>query len=330
MKILHISHGGLPDPRIEKTAMTMKKEGHQLIFLGGKSIKFQNLDAFEETYTLLTGNDLDVTLNPFIKRKWLRKIREIRPDVIHAHNITVGHFLLGTDFPAIYDDHEYWSKQTFMFRQRPLPRGLASWPFMYSVPRWETKLLRKYPTLTTTENTAKEHRRKSRWVGVTRNVPMLSQVENLIESEHRSGIVYVGKDFDRPRFSPHRNMQGIKNYVKFDVVCGLPYKEMLQRLMKYKVGLTPWKPHPWHPYSDANRNYDYLHTGLQVIVNEIMKKMFASDPYIHSFKTYSEISQIIDDMAEVDSSQIMQYARKHYIWENQEDTIHQAYRIALA
>lgn len=329
MRILHISHGGLPDPRIEKTALTMKKDGHQVIFLGGAPIRYHDLGVFEETYSISLGNDLDVAINPVVKRRWLKKISELKPDVIHAHNVIVAHFLLDTEYPAIYDDHEYWSKQTYMYRERKLPRGLASYPLMNSIPRWENKLLRKYPVITVNENTATEHRKKASWVGVTHNVPMLRQVEGLVEVKPRKGNVYVGRDFDLPKFPPHRNMTGLRNYLEFDVITGLTHRKMLEKLMEYKVGLTPWKPHPLHPYADPNRNYEYLHAGLQVIVNNIIKQLFQSDPYIHAFESYEDIQLEIENLPIVESSIIMDYARKHYIWENQEDIIRKAYQIAL-
>lgn len=324
MRILHISHGGLPDPRIEKTALTMKDEGHELIFLGGRPIKYQDLQAFEKTFSLPVGNDLDVVISSSVKRKWLEAIRKLNPDIIHAHNPIVGHFLLGTDYPVIYDDHEYWSKQTFKYRERKMPRGLTSYPLMYTIPRWETKLLKRYPVITTTENTAKEHRTKAKWVGVTRNVPMLRQVKNLPEQD-RKGMVYVGSDFKLQKFHPHRNMKGVTKYIKFDIISGETHRNMLEKLMAYEIGLTPWIVHPWHPYSDANRNYEYLHTGLEVFVNTTIKTMFQDDPYVHSFTNYPNLAASIDSLVLGNPKQIMEHAMKNYLWENQSKVIKEAY-----
>jgi len=307
----------------------MKKEGHQIIFLGGKPTKYQNLGAFERVHYLPLKNDFDVTFNPFMKRKWLKVIDQLKPDVIHAHNPIVGHFLLDTDYPVIYDDHEYWSKQIFKFKERKLPRGIISQSQVYLVPKWEDKLLRRYPVITTTENAAIEHRRKSRWVGVTRNVPMLQQIENLPEAETRQGNVYTGNDFNRPYFLPHRDMSGLRKYIRFDIISGETHRIMMEKLMHYMVGLTPWKPHPWHPFSDANRNYEYMHAGLQVIVNNVMKKIFNTDPFVHAFNNYEEIPSIIENLDETDTSRIMKYANQNYLWENQEDTIRKAYEIAM-
>jgi hypothetical protein len=103
---------------------------------------------------------------------------------------------------------------------------------------------------------------------------------------------------------------------------------MLEKLMGYEIGLTPWIVHPWHPYSDANRNYEYLHTGLQVFMNTTIKKMFADDPYVHSFNDYPHLVSSIESLEMVDPHVIMKHALKAYLWENQSEIIKEAYRRA--
>jgi len=325
MRILHISQTGLPDLRIEKTALTMKNEGNELIFLGGRPFKWQNLDAFSRVLYQPVGNNLEIALSPLIKQKWLKTIEKINPDVIHAHNVWVARFLLGTDYSVIYDDHEYWSKQMKHLSVKSKKTRLTYQPAMMLVPSWERKLLEKYPTLTTTENTAIEHRRICKWVGVTRNVPTLMQIEGLTSCKDRNGLVYTGSDFASPEFLPYRNMTGLRNLLDFNIVTGLTHRGMMEALTKYEIGLTPWLPHPWHPYSDANRNYEYLHAGLQVVVNSIIKSLFPNNPFVHAFKDYSDIMYTIESIRMENPEVIMEYANKHYIWENQIPTIKDAY-----
>ncbi|TFH03573.1 MAG: hypothetical protein E4H14_16505, partial [Candidatus Thorarchaeota archaeon] len=200
MRILHLSQTGLPDLRIEKTALTMKDEGHELIFLGGRSFKWQNLNAFSRVLYLPVGNNLEIALSPLVKRSWLKAIEKINPDVIHAHNVWVARFLLGTEYPVIYDDHEYWSKQMQNLQVKSKKRRATYQPAKMLIPGWEKKLLSRYPVLTTTENTAVEHRRISKWVGVTRNVPSIKQIEGLKGPHNRKGVVYTGGDFALPEF----------------------------------------------------------------------------------------------------------------------------------
>ncbi len=328
MRILHLSHTGLPDLRIEKTALTMKEDGNELIFLGGKPFKWQNLAAFDRVLYAPLGNNLELALSPMVKSKWLKIIETINPDVIHAHNVFVARFLLGTEYPVIYDDHEYWSEQLRFLKLKGRKRWLTYQPFKKLVPVWEKKLLSRYPTLTTTENTAKEHRRICKWVGVTRNVPSKKQISKLETGQKRKGLVYTGSDFSLSEFLPYRDMTGLREFLNFDIVTGFTHREMMEALTKYEIGLTPWLPHPWHPYSDANRNYEYLHAGLQVIVNTAIKSLFPDDSFVHSFTDYSDIVSVIDFIETKDSRLIMEHARKKYVWETQSKIIKEAYSLA--
>ncbi len=330
MRILHISHTGLPDTRVEKTALTMKKQGHELIFLGARPNRFQNLDSFDNVSWLRIGNDLDVALNPIIRRKWLREIRQLNPDVIHAHNAIIAHFLLGTDYPTIYDDHEYWSHQVFKYAERKLPRGIASRPLMYLLPKWERDLLSSYPTLTTNELVAEEHRRYGGWVGVTQNVPTVEEVDGLPNPSSREGLVYVGNDFRLDKFVQHRNMSGLQEVLKFDIIWGLTHREMMEKLTSYKIGLTPWRMHPFHKYCVPNKTYEYMHAGLQVVLNKAMKGQFQNEAFVHNFNNYCDIEQTIDAIPDINPVEIIKHARGKYIWQNQERVILESYERALS
>ncbi len=328
MRILHLSQTGLPDLRIEKTAFTMSQEGHELIFLGGRPFKWQNLNAFTRCLYVPQGNTLEVSLSPSVKRKWLRTIDRVAPDVIHAHNVWVARYLLDTEYSVIYDDHEYWSKQILSHR---MPNLIGNATYMVPkllVPQWEHRLLEKYPTLTTTENAAREHQKISRWVGVTRNMPLKRQVEKLESNQDRKGLIYTGSDFEQKHFLPYRDMTGLRDILDFDIVTGMTHHEMMKELMHYMIGLTPWLPHPWHPYSDANRNYEYLHAGLQIVVNSILKSSFKDDKYVHAFRDYTDIVSVIQSIQDEDPEKIRHHAIKSYIWENQIGIIKEAYRQA--
>ena len=328
LRILHLSHTGLPDLRIEKTALTLKSDENELVFLGGRPFRYQNLDAFDQVHFLPIGNNLQIALNPTIKSKWLRTIDKIAPDIIHAHNIYVARFLLGSEYPVVYDDHEYWSVQSKSYEWDCLRRRITFLPAKFLIPNWERRVLEKYPTITTTENTAKSHRRICKWVGVTRNVPCLKQIEGIKPAENRNGLVYSGSDFKLERFLPFRNMTGLKKILDFEVIADLTHREMMMELTKYEIGLTPWLSHPWHPFSDANRNYEYLHAGLQVVVNSVIKSQFKNDAYVHDFTDYSDIVERIDSIKTTESHKIMEHAKRYYLWENQSDIIREAYRRA--
>jgi len=328
LRILHISHTGLPDSRIEKTAATAKKNGHRLFFVGGRPSRPDSSSVFEQVLYRPVGNDLNLALNPLVKRRWLATIDAVHPDIVHAHNAHVARYLLGTDYPVVYDDHEFWSKQTHMYTDRRLPRGLASRPMAYLLPKWERELLQTYPTITVHPKIAELHRRICRWVGVTQNFPSMSQVSFLEDRYERSGIVYVGSDFFATRYLPARNMKGIGKVLKFSVIHGLPHPEMMESLMHYRIGITPWLPHPIHIYTSSNKNFEYLHAGLQVVVNYLLKKSFTDATYVHAFHDYSDIRQVIKSIRETDPRAIMEHARRNFVWEKQEQVIRDAYRVA--
>ncbi|MHA1938732.1 MAG: glycosyltransferase [Candidatus Thorarchaeota archaeon] len=330
MKILHISHGGLPDPRIERMALTMKKEGHKLIFLGGGEVKGQHLSAFAHTRTEPLGIGISITHNPLVRRRWLNVIDRIKPDIIHAHNVITGHFLLDTEYPAILDDHELLSAQSFVYMARPFIRRTAARTLVWKFPIWERKLAERFPIITVSEGMARYYRKYSKRINVVINVPHLSEVEWVTDSPSREGLVYMGSDFSWPRFSPWRDMTGLKNIIDFKIVSGLPHKEMMIELTKHTIGLIPYLPHPYQRLSSPNKMYEYLHAGLQVVLNAHCVDLFDGNPYIHPFNDYSDIVETINSVPQTDPSEIMAYSRENYVWEQQEDIIRKAYSQAVS
>lgn len=329
MRILHASHIGLPYPRIEKSAQSMKKEGHELLFLGGHKSKYQNLDAFDKTFHVQIPNSLMLVLSSSFKKAWIRKVDEIQPDIVHAHNIIAAAMMLGSEYPVIYDDHEYWSKEIFKFSRRPLIRRVASIPLARKIPKWEKDVLKEFPVITVSEPIAREHGEIADCVEVIRNFPARNEISHIDLDRNRSGIVYVGNDFSLSRFLPHRDMSGLADVIEFDCIQGLPHKEMMQTLATYEVGLTPWRKHPFHQYCDPNKTYEYLHAGLQVVITSSLTHSIEDSEYIHEFREYSEIVEIIQNLPSHDPHRIAELAKRCYLWENQEPDLKRVYRKAM-
>ncbi|MFW9888121.1 MAG: hypothetical protein ACFFER_08065 [Candidatus Thorarchaeota archaeon] len=306
----------------------MKKDDHKLIFLGGKATKKQYFNAFDRIFHIPLGNDLNVALNPLLEQKWIRAINKVSPDVLHVNDVIVVKFAFRTNYPTVFDDHEYMSHQIPYFAKRKMPRGLASKPLVTLIPRWESKALKRYPTLTVSDMIAQDHRKHSRWVGVTPNVPTFREISGVPRRVTRKGLVYVGTDFKKEGFYSLRDMSGLRDILEFDVITGLSHNQMMNELTKYKIGLTPWKEVPMHYYACPNKTYEYLHAGLQVVTNRLLHRVFSDNPYVHAFRDYNDILEVIEAVPDVDPSKIMDHAREHYIWEKHEHVIKEAYKRA--
>ena len=321
LRVLHVSHIPLPDMRVEKMASTLKKNGHTNLFLGPKSKQY--LGAFEEVHIAKLGRYLNLMFDPFLQKHWTRRINRLHPDVVIAHDIISAKFLLGSEHAVLYDDREFWSKsiETRAGRKFTPSYRLQSLPFRSMVPLLERKLLSRYPSIVTHQAVADNHKRYGKWVGVAWNYPLLEIVDGLNLDDTREGAVYSGCDFKSKEFKTHRDMTGLRKHIQFDTICGMSHREMMEKLTSYRIGLTPWYPHPVLPYKDQNRNYEYFHAGLQVILNEQLAVRFKDCPYAKSFRTYSELNNIIQNMPETDPHEISNFARENYIWELNERVI---------
>ncbi|MFW9831296.1 MAG: hypothetical protein ACFFD8_05935 [Candidatus Thorarchaeota archaeon] len=311
-------------------ASTLKKNGYTNFFLGPRSNQY--LGSFERVYEIGVGRYFNIVFDRRLHNRWLSFINMIQPDVIIAHDVIAAKFLIGSELPVVYDDREFWSKsiETQAGRSLTPAHRIRSTPFRNMVPIWERKLISNFPTLVTHEAVAKHHRKFGRWIGVAWNYPLLTMVDNLNLDEARQGSVYSGCDFRSGKFKTHRDMTGLKKHIKFDVICGVSHREMMEQLTHYRVGLTPWHPHPVLPFKDQNRNYEYLHAGLQVVLNEQLKIRFKNCDYVHSFKDYLDLQDVIDSLPNQDPHEISDYARANYIWEFNEQVIIEAVNQAVS
>lgn len=339
MRILHISHGILPDARIERNAMTMEKRGNVLHFLGGSKLGLlsgnptvsKQCPPFVSMSEAYYGSDL---LMLAASRFWQRQIKRIDPDIIHAHDLLACRMTFGLDYPVVYDDHEWWTRNfPIWYHMRGKVRKLLTLPTLLAIPRWERRALTTYPTLTVSEPIAESHRREyGGRVGVTPNYPSLAEVEGLKADNSRSGSVYLGSDVvarvGAKRYSPYRDPTGLPSEVKYDRLHGFSYRDMMRHLTAYRIGLIPWNCHPLHHYACPAKAFDYLHAGLQVIAPETMT-LLKGHPYVTLFKDLKEIPSLISSLPDVSPASIMAHARRQHIWENQEPIILDAYEEAI-
>ena len=124
MKVLHISQLGLPDWRVEKSAITGINYGYRVFFAGNLlgDHNIQDSKIFEKSYKIEwpDSNYPKKQFLPYIlfgktsiwnsvKKQIKEILEELRPDIVHAHNLQSAKLISEFHVPMIYNDHEYWS-----------------------------------------------------------------------------------------------------------------------------------------------------------------------------------------------------------------------------
>ena len=355
MRVLHLSHKGLPDPRIEKAALTAKKLGAETYFAGGdiSSLSYP-MKVFDRTFKLPFGVKVNVGLRPWwnaLKRNLEIVLRVCKPDLIHAHDVIAAKLAIDSGVPTIYDDHEYWSMRS-RYRIRDLT-DVYRWMVWTA---WEKEVLRKAAAIITiSDEVAERHSRVNRRVFVVPNLPTAIEVEGLRKSTRRNRLssVYVGS-LTSPQ-PPFRRMDGfIDIFIRRDVgdliVIGdrrlkssppiysigfLRHDLLLKELTKYHIGIIPWKKHPFHRFCNPNKSYEYACAGLLVLVTSDMKPVISMlGNFCKTFNNYDELVSLLkyykDDMdgALEEGLRTMRFAKEKLIWERFEGRIFKAYKIA--
>lgn len=240
MKILHLSDVGLPDWRIEKSAITALKLDHTVFFAGMKSVS-NNRQIFSKLYEV-NWTPRARRGFPFywhcVKKQMNQIIKELKPDIVHAHNIFSAKMISEFSIPFVYDDHEYWP--SYVKRQvessnsssndknaisknslnictpRRLARRLAHSLLNHNSMRlglkWEKELVRSTPTITVSDRIAKELEGLGcTRIFVTPNFPMRNEMDMTSEPpfhDHFSSV-YVGVEPKGGMKISHRNLQGL-------------------------------------------------------------------------------------------------------------------------
>src|ERR1041385_2569608 len=194
MKILHLSDDGLPDWRVEKSALTAVKQGHQ-VFFAGRLSDYTNANHFSEVYRIhwTAGALIGFPYYYHCVKKQVKKlVKLVKPDIVHSHNIGSAKISNDLGLPFVFDDHEYFtvlskvnaenvkvnkdSKHGSDPRQFTrevkskfvLSQSLAKWS------QWEDEAVCSAPTITVSDQIARALRKKagSKDIFVVPNFPL--------------------------------------------------------------------------------------------------------------------------------------------------------------
>jgi hypothetical protein len=210
LRILHFSNDGLPDWRIEKSAISASNRGHEVIFAGEKLLNYSR-KTFSKIYEIRWNWRARRGI-PFywhsVKKQIERVIREVRPDIVHAHDLFPAQMISEFGLPFVYDDHEYWSECSKILAEvnenssqslaGSLPRKIARRVLRnvlnkYAInlwTKWEKRIVSSNPTITVSDKIAEELKA----IGDTDNVFIVPNYPLRVEV----------KDFRRPNF--HNNL----------------------------------------------------------------------------------------------------------------------------
>lgn len=229
-----MSDDGLPDWRVEKSAITSSKLGHEVIF-GGKSSPAYKGNTFSKIYEINWTAKARMGL-PFhwrpVKKKIDQLIREVKPDMVHAHNIFSAKMALELNVPFVYDDHEFWSKQSVMLNEiaGKLSIGRASLKSgVFKVSelvarkiinknierlwtKWEKEIVSSHPTIAVSDQIANELKLigGSTKVFVVENFPMSTEVKGFENPVYQNELssVYAGVDGNYKGKQANRDIDG--------------------------------------------------------------------------------------------------------------------------
>ena len=244
MKILHLSDRGLPDWRIEKAAITALKEGHEVLFAGGKAPNNYYRKIFIKNYEINWSARSRRGI-PFywhgVKKQVERTLREAGPDLVHAHDIFAAKMISEFGVPFIYDNHEYWSQYSeiladvnnrgaSMSSETRLPRKILRrltrkilndyatrlWK------KWERELVCSNTTITVSDEIADKlraihtngnnnNKRSSNRIFVVPNYPLSSEVKFFEKPRYhdRLSCVYAGLSGKVQIPTSHTNIDGL-------------------------------------------------------------------------------------------------------------------------
>ena len=255
MRILHLSHGTLPDWRIEKCALSAStKLGYEAIFAGlAPIVSHTRESSFSKIYKIdwTEGAKFGIPFYwHFVKKQLSIVLGESRPDIVHAHNIFAAKMISEFGIPFVFDDHEYTSVYvrglTEQVKKNPYVSALetnshlrsfknAAWKVLLknrSVglwTKWERELLSlSKPTIVTTQKVAEDlrirydHRNTNAdRIFIVPNLPMESEAQGFGNPIYHDRVssVYAGADrFYSAGVYAHRDLDGLADiFINYDI-----------------------------------------------------------------------------------------------------------------
>ncbi|MDN5844752.1 MAG: glycosyltransferase [Candidatus Nitrosocosmicus sp.] len=333
LKILHVSDNGLPDTRIEKSAISAKKRGHEVYFAGGTSLNVNHFITSFDRDKIFTLN-WNSRARYYYEKEWnaVKKqltniIKDCKPDLIHAHDVFAGKMCKqlvfdSKEIPMVYDSHEFWMYYVdFQYLENEYFKNID--PKHKDIPRlwrqWEIEIVDAGIPVITISQKAKEVYNN---IGndnafVVPNYPAREETRNIPEPRMHDNFASVFVNGGKPPSGnevPLRDIDGFLDLFNKNRDLGplrtigwghpsgdglVPYgalnrQQMYRVLCESDIGIIPWKPHPFHPYCSPNKAYEYAHAGLLPIIPASLKTVMNDlNGMAITFTTYDNLRNLI-------------------------------------
>ncbi|MFX1261501.1 MAG: glycosyltransferase [Promethearchaeota archaeon] len=353
LNVLHLSHSGLPDPRVERLAM-MSQSYAKSIFLGPPSSSHRlHQEAFSEVRCIDAFTTASKLGLPFFYKRLLDEVKEhvkvVEPDLIYAHNIITGKVARDLGLPFVYDDHEYWSREMKLKRigVSSIPKRMKNRIRRYWVPQryliWEKEVLpAASATVTVSEAIAKEHRRNGANCSVIPNFPLKQESEHIPTPElHQGNLKAISLSSDSIAWVEHRypgnhmEMWEKEGGINVDWVGRPPPKEwkwiqhrnrippadLYEVLTRnYQLGLIPWTRCWFHRYVLSNKLVSYSHSGLIILLTDDFETMLGLLPNWGRFifGGDEDLKQVMKSLQKMSPEEIVSIRKRLQRWAKEE------------
>lgn len=378
MKVLHLTDYGLPHRRIEKSSITGLNHGYRVFFAGKLPSHGYNNKIFEKIFTLTwpTTNYNKELLVPYIvlgktsiwhsvKKQIKNILEELRPDIVHTHNLLSAKLISEFDVPMIYNDHEYWSNLVKCKYESKLISNNNTFynkikNFLYNRiiniwSQWESDIVSKYPTLVVSKTIVNEMKKKySKEIFLLPNFPLKNEaaMSDILEIHDDLNSVYAGIESLRET-SIHRNITGLDRVFNENdvgklillgrtnfqptekVICKglLSRNDMYFEMAKYAIGLIPFKRHWSHKYLNPNKAFEYAHSGLHIICTSSLSDIVETlDNNCTTIEDYNDlVTQLLyyrDNQEELYKKRVkvLRFAKENLYWEKYDKNVIEAYK----
>ena len=285
-------------------------------------------------------------------------IEMIRPDIIHAHNIFVAYHSLSFGIPIVLDDHELYSVEIMAKNQNAnAKKKIISKIKKRLWKKWEQIIGKQYPIITVSKKISEHHKKYCKNVFLVPNFPLKDSIQMAKFNEAtKSNLtsVYLGND-PNDGSNPIRDIRSLHeifyssnignlkrigvsspNDSKIQSYGFVPMKEAYQIMQNHcHIGLLPWRPFWFHEYCCPNKVYEYAHNGLWLITTDDLYQVVDDfGENCDKFDSYEKLTSLLDyyyqhpEELNKKRHQILDFAKKNLIWENNEKRILDAYKIA--